>query len=302
MRHRPVIAFVAIAILLAGSVTLGPRVAGATGPACGRTIYKSSGVPWTCTFADDFSGPTLDRNTWQVQTTEGSGFTTGPSGSQACYRDATANVAQTGGHLVLTARREAAPFTCPVSSTRSFTTGYTSGMVSTYGGFSQQYGRFEVRAKLPSTSTPGLQETLWLWPQDPLKYGAWPASGEIDFAEFYSQYPTLNVPYLHYAFDASTLNLATNTNLTTVYNCAITTGAYNTYAAEWLPGRITILVNGRTCLVDNYTSTVGPPPAPFDQPFFPALTQGLGVGTNAFDPATTPLPASTVVDYVHVWR
>jgi hypothetical protein len=43
-------------------------------------------------------------------------------------------------------------------------------------------------------------------------------------------------------------------------------------------------------------------PQPFDQPFIIALTQLLGVSNNAFDPAKTPLPASTQVDYVRVWK
>jgi hypothetical protein len=42
-------------------------------------------------------------------------------------------------------------------------------------------------------------------------------------------------------------------------------------------------------------------PQPFDQPFFINLTQALGIGANLFDPATTPLPATTQVDYVRVW-
>jgi hypothetical protein len=40
----------------------------------------------------------------------------------------------------------------------------------------------------------------------------------------------------------------------------------------------------------------------FDQPFMVALTQALGVGDNAFDPSTTPLPATTEVDRVRVWK
>jgi hypothetical protein len=43
-------------------------------------------------------------------------------------------------------------------------------------------------------------------------------------------------------------------------------------------------------------------PQPFDQPFFVALTQALGQNGNAFDPNTTPLPATTQVDHVRVWR
>ena len=53
-----------------------------------------------------------------------------------------------------------------------------------YTTFSQTYGKWEVRAKLPDLQTRGLQETLWLWPDNDIKYGAWPGSGEIDFAEF----------------------------------------------------------------------------------------------------------------------
>ena len=34
----------------------------------------------------------------------------------------------------------------------------------TYQRFSQTYGFFEVRAKFPNVTVPGLQSTLWLWP------------------------------------------------------------------------------------------------------------------------------------------
>ena len=41
--------------------------------------------------------------------------------------------------------------------------------------------------------------------------------------------------------------------------------------------------------------------APFDQPFIMSLTQALGIDSNAFDPNTTPLPATTQIDWVRVW-
>ena len=63
------------------------------------------------------------------------------------------------------------------------------------------------------------------------------------------------------------------------------------------------------------SSTTGPPassttgtqrgpvaPQPFDQRFFVVLTQGLGSGSNAVDPSTTRLPATTQIDYVRVWK
>lgn len=245
----------------------------------------------TCSFDDEFTGTTLDLSKWVAQATSSGGYTTGPAGSQACYEPSAVSV--TGGLLNLTASRSAS-FACKKGNA-SFTTSLTSGMVSSVGKFSQTYGRFEVRAKLPSTSVPGLQETLWLWPNNVSQYGpVWPESGEIDFSEFYSKYANLDVPYLHY--------VAKTVQPVTAYNCTIHVGQFNTYGLTWKPGSLSIDVNGKTCLVDNYKAANAAPPAPFNQPFFIALTQAIGSnGGNAIT-AATPLPAVTQVDYVRVWK
>jgi beta-glucanase (GH16 family) len=264
---------------------------------------KPDGTPWVCTFDDEFDASTGDANSlnlskWTPQVTATSAYTTGPTTSPACYLNSPNNISVANGYLSLTARKLAAPTNCGWFSTQ-----YTAGMVSTVSGFQQTYGRFEVRAKLPQTTAKGLQETLWLWPTNATKYGAWPGSGEIDFAEFYSQYADREIPYIHYNYNPATVNAATNTNIVTNYtSCMIDYTAFNDYAVEWQPGTITLSYNGKTCLVDHYVATGLTGAQPFDQPFFLALTQALGVGANAFDPATTPLPATTEVDYVRVWK
>jgi hypothetical protein len=79
--------------------------------------------------------------------------------------------------------------------------------------------------------------------------------------------------------------------------------AFHTYAVEWTTSTISIIYDGQTCLVDNWNPALLLfKPQPFDQPFMIALTQALGQGSNAFNAATTPLPAVTQVDYVHVWK
>ncbi|HEY5198906.1 MAG TPA: glycoside hydrolase family 16 protein [Solirubrobacteraceae bacterium] len=274
--------------------------------ACGGEVLavKPGGGAWTCTFDDEFAAATGDPTAvnpswWTPQLTATSAFTTGPAGSEACYVNTPNNISVSAGALHLTARREAAPFTCA----GAFRTQYTAGMLSTYTGFNQTYGRFEVRALLPQTTASGLQETLWLWPVNDLKYGAWPGSGEVDFSEFYSQYASLDVPYIHYDYSPSTVNTTTHTNTVTAYTCQISLSRYNDYAVVWSPGSFTITINGSTCLVDDYLASGGLTAAqPFDQPFFIALTQALGIGTNAFNPSTTPLPATTSIDYVRVWK
>jgi beta-glucanase (GH16 family) len=300
---------VALLLLLVGASpgvakTSSERAAVVTKACGGESLpAKPGGGTWTCTFDDEFSAATGDANAlntswWVPQVTATSGFTTGPIGAEACYVNSPNNISVSGGVLHLTARKEAAPFTCSW-----FTTQYTAGMVSTYTNFNQTYGRFEVRARLPQTTASGLQETLWLWPINDTLYGAWPASGEVDFSEFYSQYSALDVPYIHYNYDASTVNAATHTNTVTAYNCQISLSQYNAYAVAWTPGSFTITINGKTCLIDNYVPNGGlTSPQPFNQPFFVALTQALGIGTNAFNPSTTPLPATTSIDYVRVWK
>jgi beta-glucanase (GH16 family) len=274
-----------------------------SGQPCGGELLgpKPSGGQWSCSFDDEFDATTGDANSlntswWIPQQTATSGYTTGPANTPACYTNSPNNISVSGGALHLTARREAAPFYCAGLSTQ-----YTAGMVTTSGRFSQTYGRFEVRALLPQTIAAGLQETLWLWPKNASYYGnAWPNSGEVDFSEFYSAYPSLDVPYIHYN---SAFSFAlTNTNTTYAF-CPISLTQYNDYAVVWSPGSFTITVNGNICLVDNYFPAGGlVSPQPFDQPFIIALTQALGVNTNAFNPYTTPLPATTSIDYVRVWN
>jgi beta-glucanase (GH16 family) len=259
---------------------------------CGGSLPKAGGGTWQCSWSDEVNGTTLDTSKWLVQQTSLSGFTQGGG----CFVNSPGNVAVGGGTLRLTARKEAAPFTCADPVHGAFTTQYTTASVSTFGRFSQAFGRFEVRAKLAPVFVTGLQTSFWLWPDDQFKYGAWPASGEIDIAEIYTQYPDRAIPYVHY--NPATLDW----NVTNNYCLINDISQYHTYAVEWTTDTITILYDGKTCLVDDWDPAGLVKPAPFDHPFMVALTQALGMTTNAFDPATTPLPATTQVDYVRVWK
>ncbi len=265
------------------STTSGAAATNADQP-CQGTTPLGLGGNWSCTFDDEFNGATLETSKWVPQVTSTSGYL---NGATACYLDTPDTVSVSGGTLNLGVR-QVAPFTCSYPG-GSFTTSYEAGMVSTYGLFDQTYGAFEVSAKLPAAAVDGLQETMWLYPQD-LNAGAGSSPAEIDFAEFFSQYPGLDVPYIHYANSSSDPYV-------TAYDCSLDQNAFNTYEVDWQPGTITVLYNGKTCLVDHPTTGS----APFDKPFFIALTQALGVGTNAFSAPSTPLPATTQVDWVRAW-
>lgn len=272
------------------SVAAATPTAAAGSDACGTLIPKAGGGYWQCSLDATFTGNSLDTSVWAPLTTAASGFHSGPE----CLVDSPNNISVGNGVLTLSVRKEAQPFVCS-SPQGSFATQYTGATVSTYGLFSQAYGRFEVRAKVPSTFTPGLQESFWMWPVNDTLYGTWPYSGEIDIAEIYSEYADRAIPFIHY-------NNYFDTHVTNDY-CMINVGNWNTYDLVWTPTTLQISYNGTTCVVDNW-NPLAPQvkPEPFNQPFIIALSAVLGVLPNAFVPGVTPLPATTEVQWVKVWK
>jgi beta-glucanase (GH16 family) len=260
---------------------------------CGSKVPKATGGYWSCTFADSFTGGALDTRRWTPVETATSGFTNGPE----CYVNSPQTISQNRGVLSLTVTATPYPFTC--SSPRgSYTSQHLAGYVSTYNTFAQTYGRFEFRARFPSTKVAGVHSALWLWPVNASKYGStWPSSGEIDVAEFYSAYPDRAIPYVHYNGDKLDPNATNN-------NCLISRPEdFHTYVLEWTPQTITVKYDGNVCIVDLWLPTDGlVRPAPFDHPFHLNMTQALGILGNAYKSESTPLPATMQIDHVRVWR
>jgi beta-glucanase (GH16 family) len=302
-RRRTLVRVLSVGLLLSALlVSAGQSSASAKAP---RTTILGKGkcggirIPkpghgwWVCTFDDEFNATTLATTQWIPSITVGTDFTSGPADNRVCYFNSKNNISESGGYLSLTVRKEYKPFDCG----GLFTTQYSGGSVSTVGKFSQAYGRFEVRAQFPAVTVAGLQETLWLYPVAANYYGPRPISGEIDFAEAYSFLSQADIPYVHYVPAGTDPNVSTQ-------NCpTLDPTIFHTYTLVWSPTTLAISVDGTQCLVDAWHPHAPLSGSqPFDQPFFMVLTQALGINANAFDPATTPLPATTLIDYARIWR
>jgi beta-glucanase (GH16 family) len=251
--------------------------------ACGTRPRKADGTWWACTFVDGFDGTQLDPQRWVASQLLGSG--------ELCVLDRPQTVAVADGTLRLSAVPATGDLSCPLRADGSRGS-YVSGWVSTYGRWSQQYGRFEARMKVQDVKGPGLQEAFWLWPD--VRHGSdadWPHTGEIDIVETYSHKPGLAIPFLHYSAD---LRGAID-GLNTAWGCATSRGEWHTYTLEWTADRLTILVDGRRCLVNTEGAST------FRKRFIINLTQLLGTGQNLYDGAL-PLPATMQVDWVKVWE
>lgn len=251
---------------------------------CGPGVYyRPDGTRMRCTFADYFGGSALKTGKWSVITSHTADWGVRPD----CYVNSKYNIAVNNGVLKLVTRRGLAPFRCGPAK-RAYTATATSATVSTYQRYSQRHGRIEIRAKFPYSKQRGLQSALWLWPTKAA--GAMLGlSGEIDIAEWYSQWYDRVIPYLHHPLSFLSPSTSTN-NFCMVANV----GNWHTYVLEWSREQIVIKYDGRVCLRN--TS----PPAVFNTDYFLSLTQGLGVGKNQ-PTALTPMRPMTQIDYVRIW-
>lgn len=257
------------------------------GDACGTLVPKAGGGSWRCSFVDNFDGSYLDTSKWAIQDTATTGFFMGDT----CFSNDGQRLRLRRGTLEMLAVREATPFVCK-TPTGEITTQYRGADISTWGRFSQTYGRFEARIRNGSLSTPGVHNGFWMNPQKQT-YGGWPNSGEIDIAEWWSSArPDFAHPSLHYpgrTWDDSG------------WNCHIgDPSVFHTYTLEWSPTVMRFFYDGQLCYSRSW-SPITPmlAPQPFDHPFYISLSQSVDKDTSAA--AGTGFPATMTVDYVRAW-
>lgn len=276
----------ALAALLLVPAIDRPEVAdAATADACGARIAKSDGTLWSCSFVDNFSGTRLDTTRWTPQDTARTGFYKGTT----CFKPGQ-GYAVSGGTVKLTVRRTA--WTACKTPTGSVLTNAVGADIGTWGKFAQTRGRFEARMKFPSYAGAGLHGGFWMNPYKNT-YGAWPASGEIDVAEWFSNVADRMFPSLHYSG---------STRYDTAWNCSVgRADLFHTYTVEWGATSMKFLYDGKLCFRRSWAPTNLRAPAPFDRPFTLDLMSGLGKGSNV-PTSRTPWSSVTQVDYVKAWR
>jgi beta-glucanase (GH16 family) len=227
----------------------------------GRVPKDAIKPGWLLTFHDEFDGRTLDETKWTV-----SDYPVTWNGELEYYTPEEVSIHK--GCLRITSRK------------RDFKgRAYTSGHLTTSKKFTQLYGYFEVRAKLPVTR--GMWPAHWLLPE-----GEWPP--EIDIMEALGHEPNKVYMSNHWMADDKHLSQ------TQPFEGPDFTKGFHTFAVDWEPGKITWYVDG----VARATSTEGVP----HRPFYWILNTAVG-GVWPKDPdATTKFPQYHDIDYVRVYK
>lgn len=244
------------------------------------SLGHAAPVGWNQTWNDEFEGTTVDTNKWDPIL-----WTTPHNNEQQAYHPSRVTVSE--GNLVLTA--DGANF-----GGKS----YTSGKVESL--FAQQYGRWEIRAKLPGTL--GTWPAIWLLP-DTNAY-PWPSQGEIDIMENRGNQPNLTSSAYHYGANFQSRQFkveeqeATNGGQAENYH-----DDFHVYAVEWDASKLRFFVDDVMYHSISNAETggfLGNQTAPVE------INLNVAVGGsflgNAQPDSSSVWPQQMLVDYVRVYE
>ncbi len=243
---------------------------------------------WVETFKQDFSGPAgtaPDPNIWG-RDLGGEGF---GNNELESYTDGAKNSFLDGkGNLIIEARKE------PTKGADGIARDYSSARLQTSKHFTQRYGKFEARMKLPKGK--GVWPAFWLLGDNSGKKG-WPGCGEIDILEMVGRLPNVAHGTLHgpgYSGDKGIGNRYT-------LPAGQSFDDFHTFSVEWDPKSIRWYCDGHK-YHELTPKTIGPHDWVYDHPFFIILNFAVGGGFPGNPDETTSWPQRMTVDYVKVYK
>ncbi|TVR52858.1 MAG: glycosyl hydrolase family protein [Puniceicoccaceae bacterium] len=232
----------------------------------GDSVYE---LVWS----DEFNGTELNSAHWTPEF--GNGVNGWGNWEVQNYTDDPRNLRVENGRLIIEAHRNGSE--------------WTSARIKTQDKRTFQYGKIEVRAKLPSGIGPW--PAAWMLGENFPEVG-WPQCGEIDIMEWRGTRPDVVSHATHSPSRHGGNAISVEVPVTDPSD------TFNTYAVVWEPGLVSFSVNG----VPSGSWSTADTGNPFEQPFFILLNLAIG-GTflgHQIDPALTS--ARYEVDYVRVYQ
>lgn len=255
----------------------------------GRVAHAGNTSAWKLVWSDEFKGPSgaaVDLSKWTFDV-GGAGW---GNNELETYTSRTVNAHLEGGSLVIKALKER--FTGLDGITRD----YTSARLLTKNKFSQTYGRFEARIKIPYGQ--GIWPAFWML-GDNIDTARWPNCGEIDIMENIGKEPAI----VHGTFHGPGYSGGKGVGAAyTLPGGQMFSADFHVFAVEWEANVMRFYVDG--LLYKTRTPVDLPAGAAwvFDHPFFIILNVAVGGGWPGNPDATTVFPQQMLVDYVRVYQ
>ncbi len=239
---------------------------------------------WSLTWSDEFNGPNgsaVDSSKWSFDI-GGNGW---GNNELEYYTDRLANASLQDGALVIKALKE-------TYGGRE----YTSARLLTRNKFTQTYGRFEARIKVPYGQ--GIWPAFWML-GDNLSTVGWPNCGEIDIMEHIGREPSTVYGTLHGPGYSGGNGVSASYSLPPSQKFS---DAYHTYAVEWEPNVLRFYVDGLLYKTRTPADLPAGQTWVFNHPFFLIINVAVGGTWPGYPDATTVFPQQMQVDYVRVYQ
>ncbi|WP_152570612.1 RICIN domain-containing protein [Paenibacillus tyrfis] len=252
---------------------------------CSSLPSTKAATTWNLVWSDEFNGnfgAAPDSRKWKYDI-GGSGW---GNNELQYYTDSRNNSYLDGnGNLVIKAVKE-----------NFGGNSYTSARLLTKGLFTQAYGKFEARIKLPFGK--GIWPAFWML-GDNLDSAGWPNSGEIDIMEHLGHDSSTIYGTVHGPGYSGSGGIGKSYTLP---NGQLFKDAFHVISMEWEPTQIRWYVDGNLYHTFNKSQLGSGQTWVFDHPFF--MIMNLAVGGNwPGDPdAGTTFPQMMLVDYVRVYK
>lgn len=205
------------------------------------------------------------------------------------------------GYLIIEARNENKPNPNFVSKThKDFAKNrdsikVTSSCLITRGKHSWQYGRFEMRAKIPVGK--GMWPAFWSLGVK----GNWPANGEIDIMEYYTGKILANAAWkskeANTAWDSETFKLSD-------FKDKVWADQFHVWKMDWDAHSIKLYVDNQLLneiSVDKTIYSKDQEIIPFQQPHYLLVNLAVG-GINGGNFTKADLPSRYSIDYIRVYQ
>jgi beta-glucanase (GH16 family) len=253
------------------------------------TVKADNPAVWSLVWSDEFDGPSgsaVDSSKWSFDL-GGNGW---GNNELETYTSRTANADREGGLLVIKAVKET------FTGTDNITRNYTSARLLTKTKFSQTYGRFEARIKIPYGQ--GMWPAFWML-GDNINTVGWPNCGEIDIMENIGKEPSI----IHGTFHGPGYSGGNGIGAPyTLSNGQKFSDDFHTFAVEWEPNVVRFYVDGLLYRTQTPADLPAGKTWVFDHPFFIILNLAVGGGWPGNPDATTVFPQQMLVDYVRVYQ
>lgn len=245
-----------------------------------RCYSQSSKGDWLLVWKDEFNYKGLPDSTKWTYDVGGNGWGNNEREYYTNKRKENARVEK--GKLIIEARRE-----------KKDSMNYTSARLLTRGKASWQYGKIEVRAKLPKGK--GSWPAIWMLAENMKE---WPDDGEIDIMEHVGFHPG----YIHGSIHCKKYYHVIGTQKTDTVYVPDCSSAYHVYSLEWDKETIKVGVDGKVYF-SFANEHKGYEYWPFDNRMHLILNIAVGGnwgGQKGID--DTSLPWRMEIDYVRVYQ